>query len=88
MSTGAALPSLSPDPGGAFECHRSALWSGPPVGPSWRTNKCRKQTLKAETQHRLAETSSFPLQLLTQCSLFTVFPLSPLPFKPSCLLTG
>lgn len=77
MSTGAALPSLSPDPGGAFECHRSALWSGPPVGPSWRTIK---QVQKTNTKGRnSAQTCwNFLFSTSTADSMFFIHSFPPL----------
>lgn len=72
---GAGLPSMSPDPRVACECHHLALRSWPPVCPSWSTSEqVQKSTRKAQSQRRLAETSSFTLQLLTHCPLFRVLP--------------
>lgn len=77
MSTGAALPSLSPDPGGAFECHRSALWSWPPVAPSWRTIK---QVQKTNTKGRKSAQTcwNFLFSTSTADSMFFIHSFPPL----------
>lgn len=62
VSIEANIPSRCPAPGEASGFHHSARWSWQPVPQPWSAIR----TLKAQPQHRFAETWSFPLQPLTQ----------------------